>query len=338
MGPSRVLAGTNLFVFASRAIAAPLTATTTFAAMASTTVPNVPITNVTSYRPYKGTATTTGAISTTVLAASAPQPAPYMPAGGLGINGSVPLYRVQSDFDSESIALGLYQEREWIELDLIRWGRAIFSVEYFEAAGLTSEDRAFLEYMADQEIGHATLLTNMLGLQAPKQCTYNYPVSNVREYVDFFQKLTRFGESGVYGFLNHLDSREVVWFEVGIPQSWAWTLNATGSTEDCGPATTQNRALPLSYPGRHVFLNWDEPGKPVGPDNSYVTSTSASAPRFAVWVSQLNVTYSPLLNISGNKAYTIQPDASVYEGDPAANGTMFMALTDENLFFVCDAI
>lgn len=49
----------------------------------------------------------------------------------------------------------------------------------------------------------------MLGHNAPKQCSYNYPSMNVREYVDFSQKLARWGESGVYGFLNHFDSREV---------------------------------------------------------------------------------------------------------------------------------
>jgi len=60
--------------------------------------------------------------------------------------------------------------------------------------------------MANQEIGHATVLTNMLGPQAPKQCNYNYPVSKVREYINFNQKLTRWGEAGVYGFLPHLNS------------------------------------------------------------------------------------------------------------------------------------
>ncbi|KAH8766654.1 hypothetical protein F5883DRAFT_714797 [Diaporthe sp. PMI_573] len=286
----------------------------------------------------------------------ADQPAPYTPAGGLGTNGSEPLYRVQSDFDYQSIAVAC----------------------------------------------------NMLGHNAPKQCSYNYPSMNVREYVDFSQKLARWGESGVYGFLNHFDSREQmifrqfngqfpipVWFEVGIPQSWAWTLLApyisscpegtqqliwqnfpalnilnqpnparingadvwnetrggyanTLSTDDiepedacadsdvigenCSPAITHNRTAPLSYPGRQVFLQWEESGQAVDPNNSYVTSTSAGVPKFALWASQLNVTYSPLMNVSGNSAYTIQPNVSTYEGDPAINGTMFLALTDEDLY------
>ena len=45
--------------------------------------------------------------------------------------------------------------------------------------------------MAEQEVGHATLLTNILGAEAPVQCTYNYPFTTVREFVDFCQKLTR---------------------------------------------------------------------------------------------------------------------------------------------------
>jgi len=279
--------------------------------------------------------------------------------------------------------------------------------------------------MADQEIGNATVLTNMLGPQAPKQCTYNYPATNVAEFVDFNQKLTRWGEAGVYGFLPHLNSGPAAqlllqsitvearqqlifrqfggqfpmpeWHTVGIPQSWAWTLlapyvsscpynqtrlvwqnfpalhilnqpnparidgasvwnetkgdqantlstadipddelcaKAAGEADDCTAAVSQNRSIPLSYPGRQVFLQWDEPGKPVGPNNSYITSTSAGPPRFAAWVSQLNVTYSPLLNVSveARSAYTVQPDVSTWEGDPAINGTMFLALTDADLY------
>ena len=109
-------------------------------------------------------------------------------------------------FTNTPQALALYQE--WIELDLFHNGLATFSVADFEAAGLTAEDRALIEFMADQEVGHATLITNILGAEAPVQCAYNYPYTTVREFIDFCQKLTRFGESGVYGFLNHLDSRE----------------------------------------------------------------------------------------------------------------------------------
>ena len=148
--------------------------------------------------------------------------------------------------------MGLYQE--WIELDLFHDGLARFTDEEFVAAGLGPEARSLIEFMADQESGHATLLTNMLGERAPAQCVYNYPYTTVREWVDFMQRLTRFGESGVWGFINHLDSREVgqllaqsiatearqqqifrqmsgltpmdVWFENGWPQSWAWSMLA----------------------------------------------------------------------------------------------------------------
>ena len=277
--------------------------------------------------------------------------------------------------------------------------------------------------MSQQEVGHATLISNILGAQAPQQCQYNYPYTNVQEYLDFCQKLTRFGESGVYGFLAHLNSREAatlltqsittearqqmifrqfeglfpmpVWFEVGVPQSWAWTLLApyisscpsnqtrlvwqnfpgltilnqpslfaggngsnvtvsalnntlgagtnvvkSGSDSDSGSSNpngtygslvTPQNYTSLSFPGRQVALQWDSPGKPVGPNNSYVTSTSAGSPKYVAWVSQLNVTYT-LLRVSGNRGSTIQPDLETYQGDPAINGTMFIAITDSNPF------
>lgn len=99
--------------------------------------------------------------------------------------------------------------QEWIELDLFHDGLARFTDADFTAAGLGPEARSLIEFMADQESSHATLLTNMLGERAPAECYYDYPYSTVREWVDFMQRLTRFGESGVWGFINHLDSREV---------------------------------------------------------------------------------------------------------------------------------
>jgi hypothetical protein len=92
-------------------------------------------TSATFHGSYTGTPTTTGAVNgPATLAASIPAlppnptatyynadgvpkdpfPAPYTPAGGLGTNGTLPRYMVESDFDFESISLGLYQE--WIEL------------------------------------------------------------------------------------------------------------------------------------------------------------------------------------------------------------------------------
>lgn len=64
---------------------------------------------------------------------------------------------------------------------------------------------------------------------------------------------------------------------------------------------------------------------------SYVTSTAAGEPAFVMWVSQLNVTYTPL-NITGDKmGSTYQPATEVYQGEGAVNGTMFVALTDLDL-------
>ncbi|PSK55999.1 Protein rds1 [Elsinoe australis] len=401
-------------------------------------------TGYTSHGPYDGVPTTTGAVSTDAMMQTIPnlgpaptatyyntngklqqpQPIPYQPAGGLGTNGTTPRYMVESDFDYESIVLALHQE--WIELDCFNNGLATFSDEDFASVGLGPETINIIRFMAQQETGHATLLTNMLGETAPKQCTYNYPYTTPREFIDFNQILTRFGESGVLGFNAHLDSREVsalleqsihtearqqmifrqllglapmpVWFEAGIPQSWAWTflapyisscpenntrvawqnfpalhvvnqpnpnrwsandtanyervgnrtsdpaisdipqhescvnLNVTGY--GCGPAIARNRSEPLSFPGKQVNLTWDLPGQAVGPNNSYVTDVSPvskdAAPKWVLWTSQLNATYTELTVTGDNQGFTYQPAGDVYEGDPIVNGTMFIALTSEN--------
>jgi hypothetical protein len=149
-----------------------------------------------------------------------------------------------------------------------------------------------------------------------------------------------------------------VWFETGIPQSWAWTylapyisscpenttrlawqnfpalhivnqanpnrispndtadwertgnrtsdpaithlpqnascLNTNETGYGCGPAITHNRSEPLSFAGKQVRLLWDNPGQAVGPNNSYVTSTTAGTPSWVAWVAELNLTYTPL--------------------------------------------
>lgn len=318
-------------------------------------------------------------------------------------------------------ALALYQE--WLELDLFQDGLNRFSEADFRAAGLTAADRYLIQFMAEQSLGHVTMISNMLGAKAPQKCNYVYPFRTVREFVDFCQKLTRFGEAGVYGFLPHLNSREAaalmlqtiatgarqqvifrqfeglfpmpVWFEVGVPQSWAWSLLApyiascpagqtrlawqnfpalrimnqpnparvnasSGGFNDtlgsgvnalnsstikgsasclnssmvgnrCNPAITRNRTTPLSYPGRRVYLKWDSPGQSVGPNNSYITSTMGGKATYVVWVSQLNVTYSPLTMTGPNAGITTQPNLETYVGDPAINGTLFIAIADKKV-------
>lgn len=181
-----------------------------------------------------------------------------------------------------------------------------------------------------------------------------------------------------------------VWFEVAIPQSWAWkllapyisscpmnqtrvtwqnfpqlyilnqlepfhvngssvfndttcqydnTVNTSGvapsqscinktAGQNCTPAITQTRTSPLSYPGCQAFLKWDSPGQLLGPNNSFVTNTTANRPWFALGANQLNATYSPLQNVTKNTAYTFP----TFAGDPTINGTLFLALMDEQLY------
>jgi hypothetical protein len=53
--------------------------------------------------------------------------------------------------------------QEWIELDLFHHGLAQFSASEFDAAGINAQDRFVIQFMAEQELGHATMLTNILG-------------------------------------------------------------------------------------------------------------------------------------------------------------------------------
>lgn len=161
-----------------------------------------------------------------------------------------PKYAAFSAFDFHSLNLGTHQEL--IELDLFNYMIARFSVDEFKAAGLDEEDIQLLRFFAQQEIGHAEVLSNLLGPKAPKMCQYEYPFNTVREALLFSEELTRWGESGVYGFLPSLDNRAnaqillqsiatearqqfafrqflgvfpvPVWFETGVPQAYAWTL------------------------------------------------------------------------------------------------------------------
>ncbi|TFK54504.1 Rds1 protein [Heliocybe sulcata] len=327
-----------------------------------------------------------GVLLSATVALSAPATPPPTPQGGVGLE-QAPSYHITSDFDFASVNLALNQE--YIELDLFHHILAEFPVEQFEAEGLTAEDRFLIEYMADQEAGHAILLSNMLGANAAKQCNYSYPFDSVRSSIDFCQKLTRFGESGVYGFLEHLENRASaemllqsittearqqmvfrqfeglfpmpVFFETGITQSMAWTLLSQYITHcpeenpriqwqnfpglsvandptqaalqlEVTPAITHNLSTPLTTPGQQVDLTWEDPGKSVGPDGLYTTTTTAGAAKYAAWISQLNITYTPLSNITENFASTYQPFAQVFGPGtaPVVNDTMFILVTDDN--------
>jgi hypothetical protein len=83
-----------------------------------------------------------------------------------------PQYTYMSDFDFQSLNLGLNQEL--IELNLFHYALAKFSVQEFEEAGITAEDRYLIEFMADQEVGHATVINDMLQLKGAKQCKVSF--------------------------------------------------------------------------------------------------------------------------------------------------------------------
>lgn len=80
---------------------------------------------------------------------------------------------------------------------MFNYGITRFTDAEFAAQNMTANDISLLRFFGQQEIGHANLLSNMLGPKAPLQCTYKYNFNTVSEFIDLNQKLTRFGESGV---------------------------------------------------------------------------------------------------------------------------------------------
>lgn len=88
------------------------------------------------HTPFTGTATTTGALTATSIGTGIPsegvaagatsypadgklhhaEPAPFDPAGGVGTNGSTPVYNTKSDFDFESL-VRIQVEREAFQVD-----------------------------------------------------------------------------------------------------------------------------------------------------------------------------------------------------------------------------
>jgi len=332
-----------------------------------------------------------------------------------------PSYRAISDFDYASFNLGLYQE--WIELDLVNlmfcdrfssyevamltycllsspaalplqfnYGLKAFSDAEWEEAGVTADYRGLIQYFANQETGHAQLLTDILGPGAAKQCTYNYTgaFTDVRSYLNFNQQLTRWGESGVWGFLAMLNSRPImqllsqsiatearqqmgfrqltgspavdVFFEAGIPQSWAWTLlapwiqscpeenplvrwsNYPALTVVNNPtlayagskAAVQTNRTALTQPGDVIQFTWDAPGKTVGPDGQYITVKTGGDPRYAVFLQSYNATFVELTMTGERSATARVPSAVVFDtpiasSGPSINGTAFAAIVDEKM-------
>ncbi|GAA5960124.1 hypothetical protein JCM21900_002411 [Sporobolomyces salmonicolor] len=230
--------------------------------------------------------------------------APYTPAGG--VDGP-PTYHPESNFDFQSLNLGMNQEL--IELDLFHNGLAKFSIAEFEAAGITADDRFLIEHMADQEVGHAILISNMLGVdRSAKTCVYQYPYTTVKEFILFCQVLTRWGEAGVYGFLPHLNSRSAAqmllqsitvearqqmafrqlqglpaqpeWFETGLSQSYAWTM-LSRFIKSC--PSTNPRIEWQNFPALTITNQpWALAGKP-GINSNYTLTSGAGRKLHFTW-------------------------------------------------------
>lgn len=153
-----------------------------------------------------------------------------------------------------------------------------------------------------------------------------------------------------------------VYFETGIPQAWAWTLLApyiqscpqenprigwsnfpalevvnnpslsyAGSQSDVSTNITQ-----LTFPNQTTIqLRWENPGKSVGPDQSYTTVKNGGKAKYALFQQSYNISYAPITFTGENEGTAVIPEAIIYDTDiaftnTAFNGTGFVAVVDSN--------
>ncbi|CAD6920005.1 unnamed protein product, partial [Tilletia controversa] len=119
-----------------------------------------------------------------------------------------PDYRARTPFDWASIALALHQE--YIELDAFNYAITRFTPAEWEEWGISPNYVHLIRFFAQQEEGHSTAFSNMLGPRAPLPCEYNYPWANqtnasVPGFIDWSQKSTQLGESGTIGWIPIMD-------------------------------------------------------------------------------------------------------------------------------------
>ncbi|KAJ1552609.1 hypothetical protein HK405_010663, partial [Cladochytrium tenue] len=246
-----------------------------------------------------------------------------------------PTYRTFSNFDFQS--LNLVKHQEDIELDLFNYAIALWEgTPAFADAGISEED---------QEISHSYLVGNMIGQDlAPEPCKYAYPFCTeptrecVRQFLQFSQVLTRWGESGVYGFLPLLDNGAVgelllnsivtearqqysfrqllglfpvpEHFIPGIPQSWSWTLLSQHITA-CPQKNHQHPVQWSIWPPLHAL---DPPAVAARPDLRPAVSSNVSA--LAAPGDVVRLRWDPPGELVGPYAQPALLGSKVQPGDP----------------------
>lgn len=111
--------------------------------------------------------------------------------------------------------------------------------------------------------------------------------------------------------------------------------NAIAAGLDAGGAAISHNISALVHVGEELTFSYAQPGKKVGPYHQITEAgphTYGEKPKYAAFFSQLNVTYSPLYDVTGSHAKAKIPGGDVLQtgGKEIINGTMFVALTSHN--------
>ncbi|KAI9069037.1 hypothetical protein FKP32DRAFT_1608570 [Trametes sanguinea] len=220
-------------------------------------------------------------------------------------------------------------------------GLSKYSAQAFEQAGFSSWVYGRFQQIADNEAAHVAYLNNTLGSDAPAPCTYNFPHTDVKSFINMAQKIESISAGAYLGAARHIndtsilnagvaiagtESRQAGWitssvlkqqpwdgaFETDIPPSPAFSLIQDFIVE----CPDSNPALPLAT---LPTLKISNPTPKAGDSITLTFEPGSSAsPLYALWADGLNYTFTDV-----NNNQTTVPDGlsgTVYVGVVTAKG------------------
>ncbi|CDO77761.1 hypothetical protein BN946_scf184993.g24 [Trametes cinnabarina] len=201
---------------------------------------------------------------------------------------------------------------EHLENAFYSGGMARFAADDFERVGYPPWVRARFHQMADIEATHVTVLSNVLGDDAPAPCKYNFMYDDVHTFINIAQALEIISAGAYLGAARHIsnggtlntgvsiaatESRQAGWitsvvlkeqpwdgaFATDIPPSPAYSLIHSNPTLPLTVLPTLKVSQPMPKAGQTITLSYD-------------SSNSPNSTLYAAWANGVNVTYTEMMD------------------------------------------
>ncbi|KAI0634580.1 ferritin-like domain-containing protein [Trametes polyzona] len=218
---------------------------------------------------------------------------------------------------------------ENLESAFLSQGLSQFSVTDFTNAGYAKWVRGRFQQIADNEAAHVAFLSNAVGTDdAPKACTYDFPITDVQSFVNLAQKIETIGASAYIGLGGYLDNstaigssslrgaitaavsiaatkaRQAGWitatvlhqqpwdgaFETPLSPVAAWSL-LTNFVNEC-PDSNPDVGVP-ELPTLTISDSTPAPGDTI---SLTIALKGAKSPRYAIWLDGIRTVYSEITN------------------------------------------